>query len=240
VPEIDLPGHTNSALASYPELNRSEEAPPLYTQTAVGFSTLCTDMAITYKFLDDVIGELAALTPGPYIHIGGDEADATPLEEYLPFIERVQQIVHSHGKQVVGWEEVTHSRLAPGTLVQLWRSDLPKQAVAQGAKVILSPASRTYLDMKYDESWPLGLKWAGFVEVETAYDWEPPRWSKASVSTTSSASRRRSGPKRSKPSRRSNRCSFRACPVWPRWAGRRQRAAIGRNTRCGWPLMKDC
>ena len=77
IPEIDLPGHTNAALASYARLNCNEVAPPLYTGTEVGFSSLCADKAITYTFVEDVIRELAALTPGPYLHIGGDEAAAT-------------------------------------------------------------------------------------------------------------------------------------------------------------------
>ena len=80
VPEIDTPGHTNAALASYAELNSSEEAPALYEGTEVGFSTLWINSEITYQFLEDVIRELAALTPTPYIHIGGDEARSTPEE----------------------------------------------------------------------------------------------------------------------------------------------------------------
>ena len=64
IPEIDLPGHTNAALASYAELNCNDVAPPLYTGTEVGFSSLCADKAITYTFVDDVMRELAALTPG--------------------------------------------------------------------------------------------------------------------------------------------------------------------------------
>ncbi len=65
IPEIDMPGHTNAALASYAELNCDGKATELYTGTEVGFSTLCTDKEITYEFIDDVIGELASLTPGP-------------------------------------------------------------------------------------------------------------------------------------------------------------------------------
>lgn len=77
IPEIDLPGHTNAALASYPELNCDGIAPKLYTGIEVGFSSLCIEKEITYKFIDDVIKELAAITPGQYIHIGGDEAKST-------------------------------------------------------------------------------------------------------------------------------------------------------------------
>lgn len=178
VPEIDLPGHTNSALAAYPELNCDGVAQPLYTGITVGFSSLCIDKELTYEFLDDVLRELAALTPGPYLHIGGDEAMATPTDAYLRFMARVQPIVQKYGKHVVGWEELGQARLLPGTLVQMWNADPARnvhtlEAVAQGAKVIVSPASRTYLDMKYTAETRLGLQWAGLVEVRDAYDWEP-------------------------------------------------------------------
>src|SRR5256885_9644980 len=80
VPEIDMPGHTNAALASYAQLNCNGVAPKLYTGTKVGFSSLCVPLDITYTFVDQVIGEIAALTPGPYLHIGGDEASSTTAE----------------------------------------------------------------------------------------------------------------------------------------------------------------
>ncbi len=173
VPEIDTPGHTNAALASYAELNSSEEAPELYTDTQVGFSTLWINSETTYKFLDDVIGELAALTPTPYIHIGGDEARSTPEEDYKKFIKRIQEIVTSHGKTPVGWNEIGHAELLPGTIVQQWSGTGYQEAKKQGARIILSPANRVYLDMKYDESTSLGLTWAGFVSVKNSYDWQP-------------------------------------------------------------------
>ena len=80
VPEIDMPGHTNAALSSYPELNCDGKAPQLYTGTEVGFSSLCVDKEITYTFVNDVIKELAVLTPGDYIHAGGDEAQVVRSE----------------------------------------------------------------------------------------------------------------------------------------------------------------
>ena len=173
VPEIDTPGHTNAALASYAELNSSEEAPELYEGTQVGFSTLWINSEITYRFLDDVIGELAALTPTPYIHIGGDEARSTLEVDYKYFIKRVQEIVISHGKTAVGWGEIGEAELLPGTIAQQWVGAGYQQAIRQGAKIILSPANKTYLDMKYDASSPLGLDWAGLISVKDAYDWEP-------------------------------------------------------------------
>ena len=173
VPEIDTPGHTNAALASYAELNSSEESPALYTDTQVGFSSLWINSEITYKFLDNVIGELAALTPTPYIHIGGDEARSTSEEDYKYFIKRIQEIVVRHGKTAIGWSEIGEAELLPGTIAQIWIPAGYEGAKQQGAKMILSPANKIYLDMKYDASSPLGLDWAGLVSVKDAYDWEP-------------------------------------------------------------------
>ncbi|NUM48793.1 MAG: beta-N-acetylhexosaminidase [Anaerolineales bacterium] len=173
IPEIDLPGHTNAALASYPELNGDGKAPDLYTGTEVGFSSLCVDKEITYQFLNDVLGELAALTPGPYLHIGGDEAAATPLPDYVRFVERVETLVAAHGKQMIGWEEVTRAELNDETIAQLWTNKHDQHIIGRGGPVILSPAFKTYLDMKYTATTTLGLRWAGLIEVADAYAWEP-------------------------------------------------------------------
>lgn len=174
VPEIDLPGHTNAALASYPELNRDGVAPGLYRGMKVGFSTLAAEKEITYKFVSDVLGELAALTPGPYLHVGGDEAHSTKDEEYRLFMGRVQDIVAELGKTLVGWDEIIQAGLRPGDLVQIWRKDTrPREAVRQGAKLIMSPCTRVYLDMKYGPETELGQDWAALIEVEDAYSWDP-------------------------------------------------------------------
>src|SRR5262245_56107738 len=106
VPEIDVPGHATAALASYAELSCDGHAPALYTGIAVGISSLCLDAGATYRFLDQVIGELAALTPGPYLHIGGDEPGSVSGDRYARFVERAQQVVQAHGKLMVGWQEV--------------------------------------------------------------------------------------------------------------------------------------
>lgn len=181
VPEIDLPGHTNAALASYAELNCDGVAPPLYTGTSVGFSSLCVPKEVTYDFVEDVIGEIAALTPGRYLHIGGDEAHSTSHEDYAAFMARVQPVVARHGKTVVGWHQLTGATPAEGAVAQYWGLDrtsaAEKERVAAaaraGTRLVLSPADRTYLDMKYDENTRLGLSWAGYVEVRRSYDWDP-------------------------------------------------------------------
>jgi hexosaminidase len=174
VPEIDMPGHTNAALASYAELNCNDKATELYTGIKVGFSSLCTGKEITYKFVDDVIRELAALTPGPYIHIGGDESNATKREDYIPFIGKVQDIVSAHGKQVIGWDDIAIVTLKPTFFAQHWENiQNARSAVSQGAKIIMSPAKKTYLDMQYEKETKLGLNWAGYINVDSAYIWDP-------------------------------------------------------------------
>lgn len=174
VPEIDMPGHTNAALSSYAELNCNGKATELYTGIEVGFSTFCTTLEVTYKFIDDVVRELAAITPGPYIHIGGDESHSTKREDYIPFINRVQDIVFSHGKKVLGWDDIAISTLKPNAIAQHWASvKNANLAVAQGAKILMSPAIKAYMDMQYDKTSPLGLHWAAYIEVDSAYKWDP-------------------------------------------------------------------
>jgi hexosaminidase len=177
VPEIDSPGHTNAALASYAQLNCNGVAPPLYTGTDVGFSSLCVSADVTYTFMDQVIGEIAALTPGPYIHIGGDEASSTTAADYATFIGRVQQIVAAHGKTVVGWHDIANTTLLPSTVAQFWDTTTSNSAVAaaaaNGTKIIMSPANHAYLDMKYTKKTTLGQNWAGYTDVNKAYGWNP-------------------------------------------------------------------
>jgi len=196
VPEIDMPGHTNSALASYGILNPGITVPeegsravdrktlgvdeddpdstPLYTGIKVGFSTLDTKKEITYQFVDDVIREIAEITPGPYIHIGGDESHVTEMEDYIPFIERAQEIVSKYGKKTIGWDEVAHAKLKPTSIAQFWaKAENAKMAAEQGAKILMSPSKYAYLDMQYDTTTQWGLHWAAYIEVDDAYNWEP-------------------------------------------------------------------
>jgi hexosaminidase len=180
VPEIDMPGHVHAALSSYPKLACDGKPTPLYRGIDVGFSSLCVDKPVTYDFVSDVIGELARLTPSPWIHIGGDEAMATKASDYVRFIGRVRAIVEAQGKRMIGWEEIGRAKLDPSAVVQHWNVDpsksaLSARAVEQGAKVIMSPADRVYLDMKYDPSTQLGLHWAGYSTVRDAYSWDPAR-----------------------------------------------------------------
>jgi hexosaminidase len=173
IPEIDMPGHVNAALASYPELNCNGVAAAINTSIDVGYSSLCLDKDITFQFVYDVLRELSALTPGPYIHIGGDEAAASTPDQYIDVIQRIEGSLRSDGKQAIGWEEIAKAKLLPTTIAQHWNSSLAQQAADQGSDVIFSPADRSYMDMKYDEGTPLGLIWAGYINVNQAYTWDP-------------------------------------------------------------------
>ncbi|MFC1416667.1 beta-N-acetylhexosaminidase [Streptacidiphilus cavernicola] len=180
VPEIDMPGHTNAALSSYPRLTCDGVVPRLYTGMNVGFSSLCVRSKATYAFLETVIARLAALTPGPYLHIGGDEAQSTSRADYAAFVNRVQAIVAARHKTVIGWHDIVAATLRPSTVAQFWSSTTGRpgdRAVAaaarRGTKVIMSPASRAYLDMRYTSATRIGADWAGRIDVSKAYDWNP-------------------------------------------------------------------
>jgi hexosaminidase len=176
VPEIDMPGHVNAALASYADLNCNGVAPARYTGTNVGFSSLCISKPITYTFVDDVIRELAALTPGAYMHVGGDEASSTTTADYVSFVSQVQTIVQSYGKQMIGWEEIAQiNGLSASSIAQHWNTtdSFAPTAVQKGAKVLMSPANKAYLDMKYSRKTRLGQTWAGLINTQTGYEWDP-------------------------------------------------------------------
>ncbi len=177
IPEIDMPGHVNAALASYAELNCNGVAPALRTDTAVGYSSLCISKDITYTFVADVLRELSALTPGPYLHIGGDEAAATSQADYLTFMNKVLPLVAANGKSAIGWHDIAKATLPASASPQFWGTGTSDSgvsaAVSRGSKVIMSPANKAYLDMKYNSSSPIGLSWAGYIEVQDAYNWNP-------------------------------------------------------------------
>ncbi|MBG6239117.1 hexosaminidase [Mycetocola sp. CAN_C7] len=183
VPEIDVPGHTNAALSAYADLNADDTAREPYTGIDVGFSSLDVDSASTWQFLDEIFRSVAAQTPGPYLHIGGDESHTTPPEQFPGFIARATALVARHGKIPIAWHEAGRSRdLAPGTIGQYWSfvepqenaAELATSFVEQGGSLILSPADVAYLDITYDESTPIGQAWAGGpTSVRDAYEWEP-------------------------------------------------------------------
>lgn len=173
IPEVDMPGHSNAALASYGFLNPDGKRKPLYTGTDVGFSSFMTHSEKTYEFLDDVIKEISAISPSKYFHMGGDEADSTKKADYDYFVGRVSKIVESYGKTPIGWDPIdTAPEINSSVILQNWK-DSNEAARKKNMKMVISIAQKAYLDMKYNESTPYGLDWAGYIPIETAYKWDP-------------------------------------------------------------------
>ena len=174
IPEVDMPGHTNAALASYGFLNPDGKRKPLYTGTDVGFSTLMTDSEKTYEFIEDVVKEISQISPSKYFHMGGDEADSTKKEDYNYFVGRVSKIVEKYGKIPIGWDPIdTAPEINSSVILQNWK-DSNEAARKKNMNMIISIASKAYLDMKYNENVPsYGLNWAGYIPIEIAYNWDP-------------------------------------------------------------------
>ncbi|UVJ40362.1 beta-N-acetylhexosaminidase [Arthrobacter sp. CJ23] len=178
VPEIDLPGHVNAALAALPQLNPDGKPKPMNTSGDVGYSTLDAANPITYEFVREVLGQLAAITPGPYLHIGGDEALVTGHDNYVAMVREFAAIAAGLGKTVAGWNEYADVELPRGAVVQYWHGELApamRQATENGARILMSPAANTYLDQKYDSASPIGLEWVegGPFTWAEYYAWDP-------------------------------------------------------------------
>ncbi|MGL4848459.1 MAG: family 20 glycosylhydrolase [Clostridium sp.] len=172
IPEFDMPGHTNAMLASYEFLNPNGRRKPLYTGTDVGFSSLMCKSEATYTVIEDIIKEVSNISPSKYIHIGGDEADSTSKEDYNYFVERVSKIAKKYGKTPIGWDPIdTATGINKDVILQNWK-DSNEQAKNKKMNMIISIASKAYLDMKYDENSPIGGDWAGFINVEKGYNWD--------------------------------------------------------------------
>ncbi|WP_345751312.1 family 20 glycosylhydrolase [Microbacterium rhizophilus] len=200
IPEFDLPGHTHALGLSHPELVADpvisdhlrevtesyggalpERGVP-YTALGVGFSSLRADAEGLEPLLRDVFSELAELTPGPYLHFGGDEALGTAPEDYRRMAALAARLIAETGKTPISWHEAGVADLPAGSIGQYWGFRTPREGhderarafVAGGGRLILSPADAIYLDMKYDAQTPLGLVWAdGPTSVERSYAWDP-------------------------------------------------------------------
>ena len=178
VPEFDMPGHVNAATHVYGALTSDGLATDAYDGIEVGFSRLWFDNPATEPFLRDVIGDLARMTHGEWVHVGGDEVLTMDHGEFAQFVELAARIVREHGKTPIFWQEGARGPVEPGTLLQYWE---PKgeeferfvAAADAGARFVMSPGNHAYLDMKYTSEHPLGLEWAGTVELRDSYEWEP-------------------------------------------------------------------
>lgn len=182
VPEIELPGHSQAALATYPHLSCTDGPFDVANEWGVFKDIYCAGNEETFEFLENVLTEVMELFPSEYIHIGGDEApkyrwehcnkcqkrivdeglkDEHELQSY--FIKRIEKFINSKGKQIIGWDEILEGGLAPGATVQSWRGfEGAAEAARQGNKAIVSPTSHAYFDYGLND-----------IDMEKVYDFEP-------------------------------------------------------------------
>lgn len=193
IPEIEMPGHSVAAIASYPWLSCTGKKLEVAKSWGVFDDVYCTKDS-TFKFLEDVLSEVIALFPGNYIHIGGDECPKTrwkacpncqalikkeglkdehELQSY--FIKRVEKFVNSKGKQVIGWDEILEGGLAPNAAVMSWRgTDGGIAAARQKHFVVMSPGKPCYFDhyQTMDKTHePLAI--GGYNPLDSVYAYDP-------------------------------------------------------------------
>jgi len=195
VPEIEMPAHTGAAIVSYPYLGlypeKLKSLPPEKRWTA--HEAVLAPRPRTVAFMQDVLTEVMDLFPSRYIHIGGDEAniehwkkseemqamirelnlkDEAGLHSW--FIRRMDTFLASHGRQLVGWDEILQGGLAPGAVVMSWRGEAGGITAARaGHDVVMAPTSHTYFDYYQGpaETEPKAI--GGHIPLEKVYQYEP-------------------------------------------------------------------
>ncbi|MFQ5570214.1 MAG: beta-N-acetylhexosaminidase [Rhodothermales bacterium] len=192
IPEIEMPGHSLAVLAAYPHLACTEGPFEVGTRWGV-FEDIYCPSEETFQFLEDVLTEVMELFPGPYIHIGGDEApkkrweeselaqevirreglaDEHELQSY--FIRRIEQFLLAHGRRLIGWDEILEGGLAPEATVMSWRGmDGGIAAAQQGHDVIMTPTSHCYFDYYQGDKTQEPLAIGGFTPLDKVYSFEP-------------------------------------------------------------------
>lgn len=200
IPEIDLPGHMQAALAAYPELGCTGGPYEVWTKWGVSDNVLCAGNDRTLEFIDDVLTEVMEIFPSEYIHVGGDECPKTQWEkcpkcqarikalglksdkehtkeERLQsfVINHAEKFLNEHGRQIIGWDEILEGGLAPNATVMSWRGEAGGiEAAKQNHDVIMTPNTYLYFDYyqsKDTKNEPLAI--GGYLPVERVYGYEP-------------------------------------------------------------------
>lgn len=192
IPEIDLPGHTSSLIAAYPEYGSSDKN--IGVKTIWGIQEdIIKPNENTFNFLKDVFTEIADLFPSKYIHIGGDEAnkkqwieseevqeiiknleleDEAQLQSY--FISRMEKILNSLNKKIIGWDEIIEGGLNPNATIMSWRGvEGGITAAKAGNYAIMTPTSHCYFDYYQRKSNDEPLAIGGFTPLQKVYEFEP-------------------------------------------------------------------
>ena len=201
IPEIDMPGHMEAALASYPELGCTKGPYEVEPNWGVFDDILCAGREQTFDFVEGVLDEIIQLFPSEYIHIGGDEAprtrwkvcpdcqqrirqeglangDRKTAEDRLQgyFMKRVEKYLNSKGRKAIGWDELLDCDVNPSTTIMSWRGVEGGQVASQkGHDVIMVPTAWFYFDyyQTSEDDWSKPLLIGGYVPLEKVYSFEP-------------------------------------------------------------------
>lgn len=182
IPEIEMPGHSLAALASYPEFSCTGGPFEVTNEWGVFDDVYCAGNEKTFEFLQDVLDEVITLFPSKFIHIGGDEVPKTrwkncskcnsrlisenlngydELQSY--FIKRIDKYLESKNKILIGWDEILEGGLSPNAIVQSWRGfEGGINAAREKHLVIMSPTSHCYFDYSLDK-----------INLEKVYSFDP-------------------------------------------------------------------
>lgn len=198
IPEIDMPAHSNAALAAYPELACPVVKVPVTVLPGLGGRNTeiiyCAGNDKVFEFLQGVVDEVTELFPSQYIHLGGDEAvktywekcplcrqrmktehldDAEDLQGY--FMGRVAEYVRGKGKKVMGWDELTNSTIPEDAVIFGWRGfgNAALKAVEAGHRFVMTPARVMYLIRYQGPQWFEPLTYFGNITLKDVYDYEP-------------------------------------------------------------------
>ncbi len=192
VPEINVPGHATAAIAAYPEIGTIDT--PLLPSSEWGvFPNLVNTEESTYRFFENVLGEVVTLFPGTYVHIGGDEAvkdqweasarvqqrmrevgakDEMAMQGHL--VERLEKYLAGHGKRLIGWDEILEAKLPAEATVMSWRGiEGGLQAARQGHDVVMSPSGDLYLDYLQTDSPHEPPGRPATIPLKQVYNFEP-------------------------------------------------------------------
>ena len=192
VPEIEMPGHATAAIAAYPELGVTGKPVEVATHWGV-FPHIFNVEESTFTFLENVLAEVMEIFPGPYIHIGGDEAikdqwkaslkiqqkikalglkNEEELQSY--FMKRIEKFVNAKGRKVIGWDEIIEGGLSPNVTVMSWRGmEGGVTAARSGHDVIMAPIQYTYFWWNQGDPKKEPLSAGGYLPMEKVYSFEP-------------------------------------------------------------------
>ena len=185
IPEIEMPGHSEEVLATYPHLK--------CTNNPEHQGDLCIGKEETFELMQGILDEIIEIFPSEYIHIGGDEAgkqnwslcedcaqrmrdegleSVDELQSYM--IHRIEEYLNAQGRQIIGWDEILQGGLAPNATVMSWRGEEGGLAAAEaGHNVVMSPHAYCYIDAPQDAPYSQPESIGGYLPLEKVYSYEP-------------------------------------------------------------------